>query len=409
MTAIRDPAIESPYAWMRLAVALAMGTIGGVGLWSFVVALPIVQAEFGVTRADASLPYTLGMIGLMAGGITMGRLSDRYRVFVPVVVGSVSLGLGYILLSQAGSLASFTLIYAIAVCAVGSAALFSPLVSDTSLWFDRRRGIAVALAASGNYFAGTVWPPILQPAMEAWGWRMTSIGIGIFCLATLLPLSLVLRRPAPVTPRPVAVTPAAVRAETRPLGLRPNLLQAIIMFAGIACCVAMAMPQVHIVAYCTDLGYGAARGAEMLSLMLLTGTISRLLFGLIMDRIGGTGTLLLGSILQMFALALFLPFDGLVSLYIISALFGLFQGGIIPSYAMIVREVFPAHQAGTRVSLALSSTLAGMALGGWMSGAIFDATGSYQAAIVNGIGWNVVNLAVAAWLFLRMRQRAANA
>ncbi|HYF07127.1 MAG TPA: MFS transporter [Acetobacteraceae bacterium] len=409
MTNARDPAVESPYAWLRLGVALLMGTIGGVGLWSFVVALPVIQAEFQVTRAEASLPYTWGMLGLMLGGIVMGRLSDRLRIFLPALLGSVMLGIGYLLLAGAESLIGFTIIYAVAICAVGSAALFSPLVADTSLWFDRRRGIAVALVASGNYFAGTIWPPILQPAMEAWGWRTTSLGIGLFCLVTLVPLAFVLRRPAPVTPQPRAMTASATREAARPLGLPPNALQALLMFAGVACCIAMSMPQVHIVAYCTDLGYGAARGAEMLSLMLLTGTISRLLFGLVMDRIGGTGTLLLGSVLQMVALALFLPFDGLASLYVISALFGLFQGGIIPSYAMIVREVFPAQQAGTRVSLALSATLAGMAIGGWMSGAIFDLTGTYRAAVLNGIAWNAVNLAIAAWLFLRVRQRLAYA
>jgi MFS family permease len=166
----------------------------------------------------------------------------------------------------------------------------------------------------------------------------------------------------------------------------------------------MSMPQVHIVAYCVDLGYGAARGAEMLSLMLACGVASRLAFGFIMDRIGGLATLLLGSALQAVALALFLPFDGLVSLYVVSGVFGLFQGGIVPSYAMIVREHFPAREAGTRVGLALSATLAGMALGGWMSGAIFDATGSYQAAILNGLAWNGLNLLVAAWLLLRGRR-----
>jgi len=283
--------------------------------------------------------------------------------------------------------------------------MFSPLVADTSLWFDRRRGIAVALCASGNYFAGTLWPPILQAAMDSWGWRVSFVGVGLFCLVTLVPMSLVMRRPAPATAPARTVITAAEREAARPLGLPPNAVQALLAVAAVACCVAMAMPQVHIVAYCTDLGFGAARGAEMLSLMLLTGAVSRLGFGLVMDRIGGTGTLLLGSFLQMVALALFLPFDGLVSLYVISALFGLFQGGIVPSYAMIVRELFPPREAGTRMSLALSSTLAGMAIGGWMSGAIFDATGSYQAAIVNGIAWNMVNLAIATWLALRVRKQ----
>jgi len=405
VTLSRDPLVGSSYAWLRLSVAVLMGTIAGVGMWTAVVALPVVQAEFGVSRADATLPATLGMIAFMLGGMVLGRLTDRSGVFIPVLAGSIALGVGYVLLAWATNLFTFVLIYALTICAIGSAAMFSPLVADTSLWFDRRRGIAVALCASGNYFAGTLWPPILQAAMDSWGWRVSFVGVGLFCLVTLVPMSLVMRRPAPATAPARTVITAAEREAARPLGLPPNAVQAILMFAGIACCIAMAMPQVHIVAYCTDLGFGAARGAEMLSLMLLTGAVSRLGFGLVMDRIGGTGTLLLGSFLQMVALALFLPFDGLVSLYVISALFGLFQGGIVPSYAMIVRELFPPREAGTRMSLALSSTLAGMAIGGWMSGAIFDATGSYQAAIVNGIAWNMVNLAIATWLALRVRKQ----
>jgi MFS family permease len=179
----------------------------------------------------------------------------------------------------------------------------------------------------------------------------------------------------------------------------------LLSMAGVACCVAMSMPQVHIVAYCTDLGYGAARGAEMLSLMLGFGIVSRLLSGWISDRIGGLRTLLLGSALQGVALVLFLPFDGLVSLYVVSAMFGLFQGGIVPAYALIVREYFNPNEAGTRTGVVLMATLFGMALGGWMSGAIFDVTGSYRAAFVNGIAFNLVNLSIAFWLLRRAWRR----
>jgi MFS family permease len=181
----------------------------------------------------------------------------------------------------------------------------------------------------------------------------------------------------------------------------------LLVIAGIACCVAMSMPQVHIVAYCGDLGYGAARGAEMLSLMLGFGIISRLASGWICDRIGGLRTLLLGSFLQGVALLMFLPFDGLVSLYVVSAMFGLFQGGIVPSYAIIVREYFPLREVGVRTGIVLMATLFGMALGGWMSGAIFDITGSYRAAFMNGIGWNLLNLTIASWLLMRGRRLGA--
>ena len=400
----RDPRIESPYAWVRLTVAVLIGMIGGVGLWSVVVALPTVQQEFGVDRAGAALPYTLGMFGLVFGGVIMGKLSDRFGVVLPVVIGSISLCVGYLLMSQAHSLTSFAIIYGVFVGFLGSSSVLGTLIADVSHWFGRRRGIAVAIVSTGSYFAGAVWPPILQAAMATWGWRATHVGIGIFCLATMLPLVLLMRRPGPVTHGKPAAPTAAKPVAAMPLGLRPSTLQTLIIVAGIACCVAMAMPQVHIVAYCTDLGYGPARGAEMLALMLATGTVSRLVFGVVMDRIGGIATLVVASILQAIALSLFLPFDGLISLYVISGLFGLFQGGLVPSYAMIARALFPPQEAGSRVAIGLSATLAGMALGGWMSGAIFDATGTYQWAIVNGIAWNMLNLGIAVWLLLRARR-----
>jgi MFS family permease len=208
-----------------------------------------------------------------------------------------------------------------------------------------------------------------------------------------------------VVPAGHASSAAPVRDLTRPFGLSMGTAQGLLCVAGVACCVAMAMPQVHIVAYCGDLGYGPAQGAMMLSLMLGFGVVSRLVSGAICDRIGGLRTLLLGGLLQCVALLLFLPFDGLVSLYVISALFGLFQGGIVPSYAIIVREHFPPEEAGARVGTVLMFTLFGMALGGWMSGKVFDLTGSYHAAFINGIGWNLLNVSIASFLLFRLYRR----
>ena len=221
----------------------------------------------------------------------------------------------------------------------------------------------------------------------------------------MLPLALLLRRPPPSDG--IVAVPGAAAHSSSGLGLSPSALQTLLVIAGVSCCVAMSMPQVHLVAYCGDLGYGAARGAQMLSLMLGCGIVSRLTFGFICDRIGGLRTLLLGSVLQAVSLLLFLPFDGLVSLYVIAALFGLFQGGIIPSYAIIVRDYFPESEAGARVGIVITATLLGMALGGWMSGAIFDLTGSYKAAFVNGFLWNLVNASIAAWLLRRATLRPA--
>ncbi len=390
-------------SWRRLAVAVLLSTIGGVGMWSVVVALPSVQAEFGVARADASLPYTLAMIGFAFGGVMMGRLADRFGIVVPLGVGAVALGLGYIAAGLSSSLLQFALAHGILIGLLGSSATFGPLMADVSHWFVRRRGIAVAICASGNYLAGTVWPPVVQNLITAVGWRYAHIGIGLFCLATMGPMLLFMRRPPPRSDSAAALAAEAARVPSSPaaLGLSGNALQGLLAVAGVACCVAMAMPQVHIVAYCGDLGYGVARGAQMLSLMLGFGIVSRIATGFVADRIGGLSTLLLGSVLQGIALLMYLGFDSLTSLYVISALFGLFQGGIVPSYAIIVREYFPPGEAGTRVGLVLMATLFGMALGGWLTGAIFDLTGSYRAAFANGIAWNLVNVSIVSWLLMR--------
>lgn len=400
--------IDSRDAWIRLAIALLIQTIGAAGMWSVVVALPPVQAEFGVSRADASLPYTLTLIGFGIGGMLHGRLSDRVGIFVPLVIGSVSLGVGYILAGFAPSLLTFGLAQGLLVGMLGSSSGFGPLIADTSLWFAKRRGIAVAICASGNYLGGAIWPPVMQHFIDTAGWRATHIGMGIFCLVTLLPLSFLLRRRSPAHSAG-APTAAQFGGSDRPAGLSPAALQGLLVIAGFACCVAMSMPQVHIVAYCGDLGYGAARGAEMLALMLGFGIISRLACGVIADRIGGLRTLLASSILQCIALFLFLPFDSLASLYVISALFGLFQGGIVPSYAIIVREYFSPREAGQRVGLVLLATVAGMAVGGWMNGLVFDLAGSYDAAFLNGIAWNAVNIAIAIWILRRPALRRVQA
>lgn len=398
--------IESSYAWLRLAVSLALSTIGGVGLWSVVVALPAVQAEFGVARGEASLPYTLTMIGFGVSSIFMGRLADRVGIMAPVIVGIVAMALGYAGAASSPNLWVYTLAQGLLIGA-GSAATFAPLLAHVSLWFSRRRGIAVAIFASGNYLAGTVWPPIVQHFIQEVGWRQVSLGIAAFCFATMLPLALLLRRPPPIVELDMRGSSAAAPAVTHSLALSSGTLQTLLIGAGVSCCVAMSMPQVHLVAYCSDLGYGPARGAEMLSLMLACGIVSRVSFGFICDRIGGLRTLLLGSGLQGIALLLFLPFNGLVSLYVISGLFGLFQGGIVPSYAIIVREYFPPREAGARVGAVITATLFGMALGGWMSGAIFDLTGSYKAAFVNGIMFNLINVSIALFLLRRATAKPA--
>ncbi|MBO6949661.1 MAG: MFS transporter [Rhodospirillales bacterium] len=393
--------VDSPYAWRRLAVSLALSTVGGIGLWSVVVTLPVIEQEFGIDRGGASLPYTATMIGFAVGGIVMGRLADRFGIFVPLLVATCMLAVGYVAAAQAESLLTFMLAQSLLIGMMGSAATFGPLVADVSLWFEKRRGIAVGIVASGNYLSGTIWPPILSEAIQTVGWREAHIWIAVTCVVLMLPMAFYLRRRADVTDKPNIL---GRNGTIKPEGVSLRTIQIMLIVAGLACCIAMSMPQVHIVAYCGDLGYGVARGAEMLSVMLGLGVVSRIISGLIADKIGGLCTLLLGSTLQCMALFFYIPYDGLVSLYVVSALFGLSQGGIVPSYALIVRQYFPAREAGARVSLVLMTTVIGMAIGGWMSGEIYDYTGSYQAAFINGIAWNLVNMSIAFFLLMNWRR-----
>ena len=420
---------DSRYAWWRLFIVVIIMTVGSAGMWVLGVGLPPQQADFGIDRSSASMPYTAMMLGFGAGGILMGRLADRFGITVPVVLGAIGLGAGFLAAGWVTHHGTFILVHGLLIGLLGVSCTFSPLMSDTTLWFDRRRGIAVAVCASGNYLGGALWPPIAQHFIELHGWRATYMGLGLVCMCTMLPLAFFLRRRPPVlslgrAPATAASTGSpgnrdaiasaarvgsvgtSATASTpssfdRPFGHTPNQVTALLVLAGIGCCVAMAMPQVHIVAYCADLGYGAARGAEMLALMLASGIVSRLVSGWIADRIRGLKTLMLGSLLQCVALLLFLPFDGMVSLYVVSALFGLFQGGIVPSYALVIREYFAPNQTGTRVAIVVSATMLGMALGGWMSGLIYDFTGSYKAAFVNGIAFNLLNGCIAGYLLWR--------
>ena len=395
---------DSRQAWIRLAVAVLIGSLGAVGMWSVVVALPVVQAEFAAARGTASLAYTLVMLGFGVGQVVTGKISDRYGIVAAIGVGIGILGLGYNGAGLSPTIWQYTLVHFL--IGLSSAATFGPLMAEASYWFERYRGLAVAIAASGNYIGGTIWPPLINWGMQTHGWRATHIAIGIFTAVAMTLALIVLRLLMGAGTRRSHVNASPPRLALR---LSTNALTAILSLASISCCVAMSMPQVHIVAYCGDLGYGVARGAEMLSLMLGFGIISRIGSGFLADKIGGIRTLLLGSIAQGSALMLYLFFDGLTSLYIISAMFGLFQGGIVPSYAIIVREAMPASEAATRIGIVIFASVFGMSFGGWVSGVIFDATGSYGAAFLNGLAWNALNVTIMVGLLLRARQRLAMA
>lgn len=392
---------DSRYSWIRLCLTVLVAMVINAGMWAIIVIMPYVETEFSGSRAMASLPYTLTMIGFATGNYVIGRAVDRFGITTSLVVAAMVTALAYGLATFSGSL----LVLSLAQLLIGfaSAVGFGPLIADISHWFVRRRGIAVAIAASGNYLSGAIWPIVLAQLLQDSGWRAAYLAMALITLGVVIPLAFALRRRIPEEARTAADTASMLNA--RSAGLSPRALQYLLGFAGIGCCVAMSMPQVHIVALCVGLGFGPAVGAQMLSLMLLGGVASRIVSGLLADRLGGVRTLLIGSVLQTIALFLYLPAGGMVSLYVVSLIFGLSQGGIVPSYALIVREYMPAREAGARVGFVLMATILGMALGGWLSGVIYDLSGSYTLAFVNGIIWNGMNVAIVLWLISRSRPR----
>jgi len=391
---------DGAYAFIRLAVSLLIATLIGAGMWAVIVVLPPAQVDFGVDRSAASLPYTLMMCSLAFSTIALGRMTDRFGIFLPLVISAVTLGVGFVVAGYAPNLGVFTAAHVL--IGIGAGTGFGPMMADISHWFVKRRGVAVVIVASGNYFAGTIWPLLMSLAIPLVGWRTTYAGIGIIVAALVLPLALAMRR------RPSAAAyeqaEAATEAARADVGISPRLLLVLLIAAGFSCCVAMSMPQVHLVAYCGDLGYGVARGAQMLSLMMLLGIISRIGSGFVADVIGGSATLLIGSFMQGVALLLYLYFNGLESLFVVSGIFGLFQGGIVPMYAVICRELLPPRRAGAAIGLVVSATIFGMAFGGYFSGVIFDLTSSYRMAFLNGVLWNALNFSIVSWLFWRRRR-----
>lgn len=393
--------VDSPYAWLRLVLTVILGTVACVGIWSVVVVLPVLQEEFGTLRGGASLPFTSATLGFAAGCVVMGHLADRFGLTAALLTGAALLCGGYVLAAFTSELWQFTLLSA--ASGFGSAAGFSPLISDLSHWFRKYRALAVSFAASGSYLAGAVWPLAIEFFQSRYGWRDTHIGIGLLVAVVMTPLALALsRRPADDSFHAAETHASAARGE---LGLSAGKLQAILVASGFAICMAMAMPQAHIVAYSGDLGYGAAVGTKIVSLMLGLGVVSRLGSGLVADRIGAGTTLLIGTAMQAVALLLYLFFDGLPALWGISALFGLFQGGIVPMHAVIIRQFLPAREAGRRISLVMMSTAVGMAAGGLASGFFYDAFHSYRLAFLHGLVWNVATVLLAGWLAVRARRR----
>ena len=340
-------------------------------------------------------------LGTGAGGILMGWVAERTSIRFTVIFGTVMIALG-LTISASGNIWAILIGHTLFVGLLGNGALYPPLLVYISRWFDRRRGTALALISSGQYIAGMAWPILFERAMSDYGWRTTMIGWAVVMLVTIPPIAfLFLHRPPEV---PTAFFRAGTAEERRiVLGLRPNTVLAIISIAGFCCCVPMAIPQGHLVAFCSDIGIPAAQGAAMLSVLQAAAFTSRMFWGWLSDRIGGLWTVLIGSVCQALAIAAFLATQDEAGLFAVAAAYGLGFSGIIPAYVMAIRELFPAREASWRVPTVLFVSMGGMAFGSWFAGALYDHFGFYAPAFMTGVVFNLANLALIGFLVMRQR------
>ena len=383
---------DSLNSWVRLILLFTIGVIGTVGMWSVVVVMPAIENEFNIDRGQASLLYAATMVGFGLGNFLIGKIIDKFGLKLPIIFAIIILVSSYLIAMI--STEFWHLLILQIFMGTAAATFFGPSMADIGNFFEKRRGLAVAIIASANYVAGAFWPLIISYFLEFTTYKEVYFYIAIICIVIMFPIALSLKNNIANN---VSNNDLGLEANTLN-NLSPNTLQILLILAGIGCCLAMAMPQVHIVALCVERGFGLSIGAEILAVMLFSGMISRVGFGYLSDKIGPVYTLFIGSLLQMLSLVFFLPFDSQLSLYIVSLMFGLSQGGIVPAYAMIIRKYLPIEQVGERVGLVIMATIVGMGLGGWMSGEIFDITQSYKLAFVNGIFWNFTNLLIVTFI-----------
>lgn len=409
MRAVPSPGPAAGWRWLVVAASLLLMIMGNGTLFVLTVSLKPIAETFDWPREVPSLAYGLASFGAGLGAIYLSHLSERIGMLPVVLFGSVMIGTGCILASFTAAPWQLYAAYGLCIGLLGNAAMISPLMANASRWFDRRRGLAIAIVASGQSGAGTLWPPIIRLMNDWAGWRTTFLYYGILCLAVMLPLTLVFRRRPPEDLPPATGATGAGIKPARVLGWPSWAVQGTLCAAIIGCCIAMSMPITHMVAFATDLGHPAARAAELLSTMLAASIVSRLVGGVLADRIGGLRTLLLGSSIQAAMLAVLAFTEDLFSLYVVAALFGIGYGGIIPMYAFAVREYFPVRGAARRIAIIFFFGLLAMAVGSWTGGYVYDQTGSYRTAFLIGASANLTNLLLLVMLVLRTRRFPAPA
>ena len=393
--------IETRQSWVVATVALGCMACSFGGLWIVSVGLKAIAADAGGARSVPALAAALAWLGSGLGGVAMGPIATRYGIRWTVICGALMIGVG-LCVSTLGAGLPLWIGHGFFMGLIGNAGLNAPLYIYVSRWFDRRRGSALALISSGSYIAGAVWPTIFERAIAAYGWKNSMIAYAAFEVAVIVPLAAWFFRAPPESIG--AATGAHIARKGSVLGLRPNAMFVMMAAAAFACCVPMAMPQGHIVAFCSDLGIAPTHGAAMLSFILGTAFVTRQLWGVMSDRIGGLLTVLAGSVVQALAMTAFLLTQDEIGLFTVSAVYGLGFAGIIPAYVLAIREYFPARDASWRIPTLLLFSGSGMAAGGWIAGVLYDYFGYYLPAFATGIAFNLVNLVLIGSLVLRQRR-----
>ncbi len=390
--------IESRASWKTAWLTLAILSISFGSPLLVVVGMKPIQEQMGIDRSVVALANALIWIGTGSGGILMGRLADRIGVRATVAIGAVMMAAG-LALSSTGSIWALYLGQGLMVGLLGSGGVYPPLLVNVTRWFDRRRGTAIALISSGQYIAGVLWPSVFQRAIAQLGWQTVMLGYGAVVVAFILPASLLLQ-PAPLA-MPARISTTAAGKRHRVAGLSPNMAQALLCLASFCCCVPMAVPSAHLVAFCTDIGIQPTHSAAMLSVMLAAAFLARQLWGALADRVGGLRTILAGSATQALAIAAFLTTQDEVGLFAVAAAFGLGFSGIIPAYSIAIRDLYPSSQASWRIPLNLFTAMSGMAFGSWFAGLLYDHFGYYAPAFATGVAFNIANLLIIGWLVSR--------
>lgn len=403
-TAVETAGQETPFGWLVVVASVALIAVGNGANFVSIVSLKAIAAEFDWPRAIPALAYSLVMLGAGIGGVYIGRWTDRAGMVAPLTMGVLMLGAGCVLTGYATGAVTFLLAQGVCLGLLGNAALYGPLVANVTRWFDRRRGLAVAMVATGQALAGAFWTPVFRAAADSIGWRDTYLYFGIFLTITLLPLVLVFRRRPPAHAAS-APGPAGAGSSRPIIYMSAKVVLVLLCVAIVGCCVSMSMPLVHLVSHVSDLGFGLDTGAMTLSVALACAFVSRLAWGWISDRIGGLPTLLITSIWQASALFAMAVVESMAGLFAVAAYFGLGYGGIVPAYALIAREFFPAGHAGQTIGVVVLFGTIGMALGSWMAGAIHDITGTYMDAFLVGYGFNLLNIAIVFFLMSRWQNR----